>query len=203
VRAHRPGGAQPISLGGRVVLEGAAPSEVPVRLDVSEHATFPVRLPGGLEPGLHRATLRIDDVGETGTGFWVFDPAVFASGDALTFDGQMLRRNGVPEPLVGTTTMSASVHRDFLFEPDAAVWDDTFAELSSLNRAIAPACGRAGSGQRGRERRRRRFSGPWRVPPDGPPPSPPVIFSLFAFTPGSSAARTRLDPRAPRASVRC
>jgi hypothetical protein len=26
--------------------------------------------------------------------------------------------------------MSASVHRDFLFEPNAAVWDDTFAELT-------------------------------------------------------------------------
>jgi hypothetical protein len=28
--------------------------------------------------------------------------------------------------------MSSTVHRDFLFEPDAAAWDDTFAELASI-----------------------------------------------------------------------
>ena len=28
--------------------------------------------------------------------------------------------------------MSATVHRNFLFEPNAAVWDDTFAELASI-----------------------------------------------------------------------
>jgi hypothetical protein len=67
------------------------------------------------------------------TGFWVFDPALFTSGDALTFDHYTLRRNGRPEPLVGTTMMSATVHRDFLFEPDASTWDDTFAELASIH----------------------------------------------------------------------
>ncbi|HEX9094045.1 MAG TPA: hypothetical protein VF902_08680, partial [Coriobacteriia bacterium] len=34
--------------------------------------------------------------------------------------------------VIGTTMMSATVHRDFLFEPDAATWDDTFAELASI-----------------------------------------------------------------------
>jgi hypothetical protein len=173
---------------------------VPVRLDVSEHATFAVRLPGALEPGLHRVTLRIDDVGETSTGFWVFDPAVFASGDALTFDGQMLRRNGVPEPLIGTTTMSASVHRDFLFEPNAAEWDDTFAELSLLKiNAIRTGL----------------WSGWKRISADANVVDEaflraleafyltarrhrlPVIFSVFAFTPEEFGAEDPyFDPRA-------
>ena len=43
-----------------------------------------------------------------------------------------MRRGGRAEPIVGTTTMSATVHRDFLFEPNAAVWDETFGEIASL-----------------------------------------------------------------------
>jgi hypothetical protein len=73
-----------------------------------------------------------DALGRATTGFWVFDHDLFASGDALTFDGETLRRGGHAEPVVGTTTMSATVHRDFLFEPNAAVWDETFGEIASL-----------------------------------------------------------------------
>ena len=71
-------------------------------------------------------------LGRATTGFWMFDADLFASGDALTFDGDTLRRGGRAEPVVGTTTMSATVHRDFLFEPNAAVWDDAFGEIASL-----------------------------------------------------------------------
>lgn len=133
LRLHRPGGGSPIRVTGSIAVEGAPPSrEVPVVFEAAEHVSVLVPLPGTFAPGLHRATLETDAAGAAITGFWVFDRPLFASGDSLSFDGHTLRRNGAPEPLVGTTTMSARVHRDFLFEPNAAVWDDTFAELSSL-----------------------------------------------------------------------
>ncbi|MHC4091852.1 MAG: hypothetical protein ACYSVY_16565, partial [Planctomycetota bacterium] len=91
-----------------------------------------VPLEVGAQAGLYRVSARTADVEPAETGFWVFDARLFSSGDDLTFDHYTLRRNGVPEPVVGTTTMSATVHRDFLFEPNAAVWDDTFAELATL-----------------------------------------------------------------------
>lgn len=104
-----------------------------VSLSGAEHAALRVPL-DALEPGpgLYRVRADSPELGFASTGFWVFDPVLFASGDELTFDHYTLRRNGKPEPIVGTTVMSQTVHRDFLFEPNAAVWDDTFAELASL-----------------------------------------------------------------------
>jgi hypothetical protein len=96
--------------------------------DSAATVTFDARLP----PGLYRVEARAEGVPPATTGFWVFDPVLFASGDAVTFDGYTMRRNGRPEPVVGTTVMSRTVHRDFLHEPDAAVWDDTFGELAVL-----------------------------------------------------------------------
>jgi hypothetical protein len=92
-----------------------------------------VALPFVTAPGLYRASARAAGGATFETGFWVFDEALFSTGDALTFDRYTLRRDGAPEPVVGTTTMSGSVHRKFLFEPNAAEWDDTFAELASLD----------------------------------------------------------------------
>lgn len=92
-----------------------------------------VTLPGHFAPGLYRVGANAPGLPAADTGFWVFDPALFTSGDALSFDNYTLRRNGRPEPLIGTTMMSPTVHRDFLFEPNAAAWDDTFAELASIH----------------------------------------------------------------------
>ncbi|MGE0480601.1 MAG: hypothetical protein AB7Q17_09030 [Phycisphaerae bacterium] len=100
-----------------------------VALRATEHGDARIALPIDSRPGLYRVRAWADDLPVAETGFWVFDDALFRSGDALTFDESTLLRNGVPEPVVGTTVMSATVHRDFLFEPNAAVWDDTFAEL--------------------------------------------------------------------------
>lgn len=134
VRVHRPGADDAIAAAGTIALDGPGPAHdpIPVRLDVAEHGTARVVFPADLRPGLHRATIDLPALGRTVTGFWVFDAELFASGDRLSFDGFTLRRNGRPEPVVGTTVMSATVHRDFLFEPNAAVWDDTFAEIASL-----------------------------------------------------------------------
>jgi hypothetical protein len=91
-----------------------------------------VSLPGMYGPGLYRVVLTGADLPAAATGFWMFDPVLFASGDTLGFDGYTLRRAGHPEPVIGTTLMSRTVHREFLQEPDAAVWDEEFAELESL-----------------------------------------------------------------------
>jgi hypothetical protein len=101
-------------------------------LSAAQEGTVRIPLPGTYRPGLYRVRVRAHGLPDATTGFWIFDPVLFASGDSLTFDGYTLRRNGVPEPVVGTTLMSATVHRNFLFEPDAAVWDDEFADLASL-----------------------------------------------------------------------
>jgi hypothetical protein len=101
-------------------------------LVAQQEGTVRVPLPGTYRPGLYRVRAHARGLPDATTGFWVFDPRLFASGDSLSFDGYTLRRNGVPEPVIGTTLMSATVHRNFLFEPDAATWDDEFADLASL-----------------------------------------------------------------------
>ena len=145
VRAHRPGSPGSVTVPCAVSIEGPASasatarlgpngsrSQHSVELTVAEHGTARVPLTGSFAPGLYRVTVDTQELGRTITGFWVFDKELFASGDPLTFDDNTLRRAGKPEPVVGTTTMSATVHRDFLFEPNAAVWDETFGELASL-----------------------------------------------------------------------
>jgi len=134
VGVHRPGAAASLNAACELVIEGPGGSRRAQRLELhaGEHATVHVPLSGAFAPGLHRVSVDGGPLGRTSTGFWMYDHEVFTSGDALTFDAHTLRRNGRPEPVVGTTTMSATVHRDFLFEPNAAVWDDTFAELTSL-----------------------------------------------------------------------
>jgi hypothetical protein len=131
LRAHRPGATDALTIHCAVAVPEAG-AAYHAELPVTEHGTVRFPLPGTFAPGLHRVTVDAGSLGRATTGFWVFDMTLFESGDALTFDDYTLRRNGHPEPIVGTTTMSATVHRDFLFEPNAAVWDDTFAELSSL-----------------------------------------------------------------------
>jgi hypothetical protein len=134
VGAHRPRATEPLRTPCELVIDGPGGSRRTQKVDlhVTEHASMHVPLSGSFVPGLYRVTVEGGPLGRTTTGFWMFDQDLFTSGDALTFDEHTLRRNGRPEPVVGTTTMSASVHRDFLFEPNAAVWDDTFAELASL-----------------------------------------------------------------------
>jgi hypothetical protein len=133
LRAHRPGSTGSLKVEGVVTLEtpGGEKSQRAVELAVAEHATAHVPLPGSFAPGLYRVAVDTSELGRATTGFWMFDNSLFASGDALTFDGETMRRAGQPEPIVGTTTMSATVHRDFLFEPNAAVWDDGFGEIAA------------------------------------------------------------------------
>jgi hypothetical protein len=97
------------------------------------HAEWRVELNDCSTPGLYRLRVEFDEAPRVETGFWRFDHELFESGGPLRFDGHTMWRGETPVPVVGTTTMSATVHRKFLFEPNAAVWDDTFAELAALD----------------------------------------------------------------------
>ena len=95
--------------------------------------TAEVSFPGLTAPGLYALRAVIEGFQAAETGFWIMDDELFASGDSLSFDSYTLTRNGMPEPVLGSTVMSATVHRQFLFEPDALVWDRTFAEMAALD----------------------------------------------------------------------
>lgn len=82
--------------------------------------------------GIWRIDAQFENGRTSSTAFWVMDDALFRSGGTLAFDHQMLRKDGAPYPVVGTTFMSPSVHRDFLFEPNVAEWDDAFATFARL-----------------------------------------------------------------------
>jgi hypothetical protein len=135
LRLHRPRATAAAPFSVRLTVEGPAGpvTTVATTLDAATHGSRLIALPGRWAPGLYRVRAEAEGLPPARTGFWIFDPALFLSGDALTFDAYTLRRNGRPEPVVGTTLMSATVHRDFLFEPDAATWDQTFAELASID----------------------------------------------------------------------
>jgi len=198
VRVDRPRARATSRLEGTITLAGRPP--IPVAFDAAAHGTVSVDLPADLPPGLHRVTLDLTSLGRTETGFWVFDPALFASGDRLSFDGYTLRRNDRPEPVVGTTVMSATVHRNFLLEPNAAVWDDTFARVADEDmnvvrtgvwagwRRIADARGEA---HQGVVRALEAYYLTARAH------GVAVIFNLFAFTPEVfGGADPYFDPRA-------
>jgi hypothetical protein len=202
VRGHRPGATDTLVATGTIAIEGSGPARrpVPVQLDIAEHGTARVDLPADLAPGLYRATLDVPVLGTAVTGFWIFDPTLFGSGDPLTLDGFTLRRNGRPEPVVGTTVMSATVHRDFLFEPNAAVWDDTFAEIASLGINLVrtgfwsgwrKVSLEAGEVDEGVVRALEAYYLTARAH------GVPVLFNAFAFTPEAfGGADPYLDPRA-------
>ena len=103
------------------------------KMELGRHTSTRMPLSAGDDPGLYRLTMRAEGVPSYETGFWIMDRELLESGDELTMGDWAMERNGVAEPVIGTTVMSRSVHRKFLFEPNAAAWDDTFAELASID----------------------------------------------------------------------
>ena len=111
---------------------GSARSEV-LRTTLLAPGSVELALPGFDAPGMYLVTARVRGIGQANTGFWCFDRELFESGSELTFDSWTLRRDGVPEPVIGTTTMSNTVHRDYLAKPNVWVWDETFQDLEDLH----------------------------------------------------------------------
>src|SRR5262249_9313411 len=60
------------------------------------------------------------------TGFWVYDHQLLTRGKPLTVDQNFFYRDGDVYPITGTTYMASDVHRQFLFEPNPAVWEQDF-----------------------------------------------------------------------------
>ena len=135
LRAHRPGATASLTTPCAIAVDGPGTPHraLSATLTAGEHGSVRVDLPDAIAPGLYRVSVDAGPLGRATTGFWIFDEKLFASGGALTFDAYTMRRDGRPEPIVGTTTMSSTVHRNFLFEPNAAAWDDTCAELARLS----------------------------------------------------------------------
>ena len=80
------------------------------------------------EAGLYTIKARIGQLAYE-SGFWVYDEALLRGGKPLTVDNHFFYRDGKVFPVTGATYMSSEVHRRFLFEPNAAVWDKDFREM--------------------------------------------------------------------------
>jgi hypothetical protein len=115
-------------------------AQFPVVLKREEaRATGTARLKEGtkLAPGFYRVEARqtVNDgppyqLTYT-TGFWVYDHQLLTRGKPLTADRNFFYRDGDVYPITGTTYMASDVHRQFLFEPNPAVWDRDFRAMKS------------------------------------------------------------------------
>ncbi len=91
--------------------------------------------PTELPPGLYRIEVQVEsadpavDGMKATSGFWMHDAALLAAGSAFTTDEYTLIRNGEPYVVTGTSYMATDVHRRFLLEPNAQVWDRDFAAM--------------------------------------------------------------------------
>jgi Cellulase (glycosyl hydrolase family 5) len=65
------------------------------------------------------------------TGFWVYDEQLLTRGKPLSVDQNFFYRDGDVYPITGTTYMASDVHRQFLFDPNPAVWDRDFRAMKS------------------------------------------------------------------------
>lgn len=115
-------------------------AQLPVVLkQEAAHATGTARLNEGtkLAPGFYRVAARLSvndsppyELTYT-TGFWVYDHQLLTRGRPLTVDRNFFYRDGDVYPITGTTYMASDVHRQFLFEPNPAVWDRDFRAMKS------------------------------------------------------------------------
>lgn len=85
-----------------------------------------------LAPGLYHVEVDGGDELTTTTGFWVRDAKLLASFPKVTVSRDWLRLGDRVMPVVGTTYMSSTVQRQFLFEPNPHVWDRDFAQMKAL-----------------------------------------------------------------------
>ena len=99
---------------------------------------IPIEIP--LSPGLYIVEARLS-TGDPGlsdkfasyhtTGFWCYDTAMVSRTQPLLAGKDFFTRTDKQVPVVGTTYMASDVHRKFLFEPNAAVWNRDLAEISA------------------------------------------------------------------------
>src|SRR5439155_24239755 len=105
-----------------------------VSIDLQD-GTAPIVPAAPLKPGLYHVEVTTNapvSPRATTTGFWVRDAALLSRAPRVTVSRDWLRRDGKVFPVIGTTYMASDVHRKFLFEPNADVWDRDFARMQSL-----------------------------------------------------------------------
>jgi len=145
VDLHRPGGHVEKIIRDDCSLElrdraNNVVAQLPVVLKrEAARATGTGRLKEGtkLAPGFYRVAARQTVNGSTPyeltstTGFWVYDHQLMTRGRPLTVDQNFFYRDGDVYPITGTTYMASDVHRQFLFEPNPAVWDRDFRAMKA------------------------------------------------------------------------
>ncbi len=195
--------------GGRPVAQATAALEgTPALATATLHFDLAAATLGPLGPGLYRVEAALSLPGAEAieselrhtTGFWVWDDALLAGGVALVVGEYAFTRQGEPFPVTGTTYMASDVHRKFLLQPNAAVWDRDFAEMkrAGINlvrtgiwtgwRALMPRFGELDEGAL-------RALDAWLL--TARRHDIPVIFTLFAFLPETwGGENAYLDPHA-------
>ena len=97
-----------------------------------QHLALP--LPAPARPGPYTLHLRLrSDAGLlaiASSGFYCRDDALLRGSPALEAAGEFFGRHGRPVPIVGTTYMADRVHRQFLFQPNPALWRRDFAAMA-------------------------------------------------------------------------
>lgn len=119
---------------GVVVSRSNLPFDVK---DKSAVASFKLPETTKLSPGFYKVTANASlnsTVSSTEfyalahtTGFWIDNRA--KRGKPLTVDKHFFYREGAVFPVTGATYMASDKHRRFLFEPNAAVWDEDFRQM--------------------------------------------------------------------------
>jgi hypothetical protein len=64
------------------------------------------------------------------SGLWIYDAAMVSGGQGLAVGRDYFSREGIAFPVAGTTYMASDVHRRFLLEPDAWLWQRDFAAMA-------------------------------------------------------------------------
>ena len=116
--------------GGRRVYQASLPAS---GTEAFASAEAVIKTAAPLAPGLYLVDVVCSDVSawpsRTTTGFRVFDRRLLASGPKISAGRDLLLRDGRAFPVVGTTYMASDVAREFLFEPNPAVWAEDFARM--------------------------------------------------------------------------
>ena len=161
------------------------------------------------EPGLyllHASATRDGDVmplRQAENGFWIYDEALLARTSPLSVNADYFLRDGHPYPVTGTTYMSTTTHRTWMFEPSPAAWERDFAAMrragvnmvrTGLWMGWKRAMIEIGAVDEGAIRALQAML------LSAARHDMPVIFTAFAFTPeGWGGAHPYLDARAVRA----
>ena len=102
------------------------------------YRSIPISIP--LAPGLYTVEARLSTgdpefsdkfASYHATGFWCYDATMVSRTQPLLAGKDFFMRTGKQVPVIGTTYMASDVHRKFLFEPNAAVWDRDLSEIRS------------------------------------------------------------------------